>query len=87
MNFHDVLVLDCLESSNMCLRYDYIYSREVSQESLFGLVKGQGGFLSPDFIASRKIVNLILKSLSSFGFIFNTILVIMTKGAHFCAFC
>jgi hypothetical protein len=37
--------------------------------------RGQGGFSPAEFISSRKIGNLILKSLSSFGFIFNAIFV------------
>jgi hypothetical protein len=40
--------------------------------SLFGLGESQGGFSHTDFISSRDI----LKSLSSFGFIFSTVLVI-----------
>ena len=49
-----------------------ISSREVSLVSLFGLDESQGGFSYADFISSRDI----LKSLSSFGFIFSTVLVI-----------
>ena len=47
---------------DMRLRYDSMSSREVSQVSFFGLVEGQGGFSSADFISSREI----LKSLCVF---------------------
>jgi hypothetical protein len=64
----------------MRLRYDSMSSREVSQVSFFGLVEGQGGFSSADFISSREI----LKSLCVFiGFIFGTVLVIMTMDGIF----
>jgi hypothetical protein len=59
MNFHEVLVSDWLESSDMRLRFDSIYSREVSQESLFGLVKCRFYIVLWNFRLDIKVVVFI----------------------------
>jgi hypothetical protein len=41
---------------DMCLRYDSISSREVSQVSLFGLVDSQDVFSPADFLSSGEIL-------------------------------
>jgi hypothetical protein len=55
---------------DMCLRYDSISSREVSQVSLFGLVDSQDVFSPGDFLSSGEILIelwYLLQSANGFG--------------------